>query len=248
MAVVGPSVEVATATEEGRAMAVEAPSVEKEAQGTEEEEALAGEAPFLEAATAMEEDPAMAVVGPSVEKEAQDMEEVKVLVGEGPSLEEEETQSLEVGIPALVVSAGLAVVGIALEGKGLIVEGAVNLGDTAPHMGLGNAALKEGALLGAGITGIRAVLVNESLLQPLEVKIDPEIQHIRKQEREQMKSLNNQFASLIDKFQALEEAKGRRCNELKSHQQEIEELGFVIQRRQCDLENVKKQHIEGEEC
>uniref|UniRef100_A0A8C3KTT8 Keratin 4 n=1 Tax=Calidris pygmaea TaxID=425635 RepID=A0A8C3KTT8_9CHAR len=47
--------------------------------------------------------------------------------------------------------------------------------------------------------GIRAVLVNESLLQPLEVKIDPEIQHIRKQEREQMKSLNNQFASLIDK-------------------------------------------------
>ncbi|XP_014811164.1 PREDICTED: keratin, type II cytoskeletal 1-like [Calidris pugnax] len=53
--------------------------------------------------------------------------------------------------------------------------------------------------------GIRAVLVNESLLQPLEVKIDPEIQHIRKQEREQMKSLNNQFASLIDKVQRLEQ-------------------------------------------
>ncbi|NWU50004.1 K2C5 protein, partial [Dromas ardeola] len=53
--------------------------------------------------------------------------------------------------------------------------------------------------------GIRAVLVNESLLQPLEVKIDPEIQHIRKQEREQMKSLNNQFASLIDKVQHLEQ-------------------------------------------
>ncbi|NXY73499.1 K2C8 protein, partial [Glareola pratincola] len=53
--------------------------------------------------------------------------------------------------------------------------------------------------------GIRAVLVNKSLLQPLEVKIDPEIQHIRKQEREQMKSLNNQFASLIDKVQHLEQ-------------------------------------------
>ncbi|XP_029892966.1 keratin, type II cytoskeletal-like [Aquila chrysaetos chrysaetos] len=43
------------------------------------------------------------------------------------------------------------------------------------------------------------------------------------------------------RFQELEEAKGRDCNELKSHQQEIEELSFVIQRRQCDLENVKKQ-------
>ncbi|XP_010299344.2 keratin, type II cytoskeletal 8-like [Balearica regulorum gibbericeps] len=53
--------------------------------------------------------------------------------------------------------------------------------------------------------GIRAVRVNESLLQPLDVKIDPEIQHIRKQEREQMKSLNNQFASLIDKVQHLEQ-------------------------------------------
>ncbi|NXN75402.1 K2C73 protein, partial [Himantopus himantopus] len=53
--------------------------------------------------------------------------------------------------------------------------------------------------------GIRAVHVNESLLQPLDVKIDPEIQHIRKQEREQMRSLNNQFASLIDKVQHLEQ-------------------------------------------
>ncbi|NXL00822.1 K2C8 protein, partial [Mesembrinibis cayennensis] len=53
--------------------------------------------------------------------------------------------------------------------------------------------------------GIREVHVNESLLQPLDVKIDPEIWHIRKQEREQMKSLNNQFASLIDKVQHLKQ-------------------------------------------
>ncbi|NWY54187.1 K2CO protein, partial [Chionis minor] len=53
--------------------------------------------------------------------------------------------------------------------------------------------------------GIRAVHVNESLLQPLHVKIDPKMQHIRKQESEQMKSLNNQFASLIDKVQYLEQ-------------------------------------------
>ena len=56
--------------------------------------------------------------------------------------------------------------------------------------------------------GICAVHVNKNLLQPLDVKIDPEIQHIRKQEREQMKSLNNQFASLIDKVRAETRLKG----------------------------------------
>lgn len=50
--------------------------------------------------------------------------------------------------------------------------------------------------------GIHVVHVNESLLQPLDVKIDPEMQHIRRQEREQLKSLNNQFACLIDKVRA----------------------------------------------
>ncbi|XP_010566829.1 PREDICTED: keratin, type II cytoskeletal 8-like [Haliaeetus leucocephalus] len=53
--------------------------------------------------------------------------------------------------------------------------------------------------------GICEVHVSESLLQPLDVKVDPEIQHIRKQDREQMKILNNQFASLIDKVQHLEQ-------------------------------------------
>ncbi|XP_052558793.1 keratin, type II cytoskeletal 1-like [Tympanuchus pallidicinctus] len=52
---------------------------------------------------------------------------------------------------------------------------------------------------------IRAVRVNENLLRPLDVKIDPEIQRIRRQEREQMRSLNNQFACLIDKVQHLEQ-------------------------------------------
>ncbi|XP_067170044.1 keratin, type II cytoskeletal 7-like [Apteryx mantelli] len=47
--------------------------------------------------------------------------------------------------------------------------------------------------------------INKNLLQPLCAKIDPEIQHIRMQEREQMKSLNNQFACFIDKVQHLEQ-------------------------------------------
>ncbi|XP_025903107.1 keratin, type II cytoskeletal-like [Nothoprocta perdicaria] len=43
------------------------------------------------------------------------------------------------------------------------------------------------------------------------------------------------------RHQELEEAKGRHYRELKSHQQEVEELSLVMQRRQCDLEDMKKQ-------
>ncbi|XP_011374165.1 keratin, type II cytoskeletal 1 [Pteropus vampyrus] len=53
--------------------------------------------------------------------------------------------------------------------------------------------------------GIQEVTINQSLLQPLNVEIDPEIQKIKSQEREQIKSLNNQFASFIDKVRFLEQ-------------------------------------------
>ncbi|KAL8163890.1 UNVERIFIED_CONTAM: hypothetical protein K2H54_040305 [Gekko kuhli] len=43
------------------------------------------------------------------------------------------------------------------------------------------------------------VRVNEHLLKPLSVRVDPKIQKIQIQEREQMKSLNTQFACFIDK-------------------------------------------------
>ena len=60
----------------------------------------------------------------------------------------------------MVVSVVLAMegmvleVGVALEGKGLMEEGAVELGDTAAAMELENAALKEGGLLSDGVTGL----------------------------------------------------------------------------------------------
>lgn len=49
---------------------------------------------------------------------------------------------------------------------------------------------------------ITAVTVNQSLLQPLNLEIDPSIQAIRTQEKEQIKTLNNRFASFIDKVRA----------------------------------------------
>lgn len=47
--------------------------------------------------------------------------------------------------------------------------------------------------------GIQEVTINQSLLQPLNVEIDPEIQKVKSREREQIKTLNNQFASFINK-------------------------------------------------
>lgn len=46
---------------------------------------------------------------------------------------------------------------------------------------------------------VTAVTVNKSLLAPLNLEIDPNVQAIRIQEKEQIKTLNNQFASFIDK-------------------------------------------------
>ncbi|NXD88839.1 K2C8 protein, partial [Halcyon senegalensis] len=57
---------------------------------------------------------------------------------------------------------------------------------------------------GAG-GGITAVSVNQSLLTPLNLEIDPSIQRVRKEEKEQIKTLNNKFASFIDKVRFLEQ-------------------------------------------
>ena len=55
---------------------------------------------------------------------------------------------------------------------------------------------------------ITAVQVNQSLLAPLNLEIDPNIQAVRTQEKEQIKTLNNRFASFIDKVSSCEKAVG----------------------------------------
>ncbi|XP_076872158.1 keratin, type II cytoskeletal 8-like [Brachyhypopomus gauderio] len=44
---------------------------------------------------------------------------------------------------------------------------------------------------------VTAVTVNKSLLEPLNLEVDPDIQGVRRQEKEQIKVLNNRFASFI---------------------------------------------------
>ncbi|ELK35315.1 Keratin, type II cytoskeletal 1b [Myotis davidii] len=53
--------------------------------------------------------------------------------------------------------------------------------------------------------GIQPVSINQSLLQPLDLEVDPEIHRVKTQEREQIKVLNNKFASFIDKVRFLEQ-------------------------------------------
>ncbi|KAM6993949.1 keratin, type II cytoskeletal cochleal [Passerculus sandwichensis] len=61
------------------------------------------------------------------------------------------------------------------------------------------------ALGGLSPGGIQEVTVNQSLLTPLNLEIDPTIQRVRKEEKEQIKTLNNKFASFIDKVRFLEQ-------------------------------------------
>ncbi|NXV24836.1 K2C8 protein, partial [Cepphus grylle] len=58
---------------------------------------------------------------------------------------------------------------------------------------------------GRGGPGIQPVQVDTTLLQPVHVEIDPQIQQVKNHEKEQIKTLNNQFASFIDKVRFLEQ-------------------------------------------
>ncbi|XP_076132949.1 keratin, type II cytoskeletal 8-like [Alosa pseudoharengus] len=77
-------------------------------------------------------------------------------------------------------------------------------------MGFGAGGAGFGLGMGGGGGGfvaptITAVTVNQSLLAPLNLAIDPNIQTVRTQEKEQIKTLNNRFASFIDKVRFLEQ-------------------------------------------
>ncbi|XP_061447846.1 keratin, type II cytoskeletal 8-like [Rhineura floridana] len=71
--------------------------------------------------------------------------------------------------------------------------------------GGGSASSFRGSSVGGGMGGITAVSVNKSLLAPLNLEIDPTIQQVRTKDKEEIKTLNNKFANLIDKVRFLEQ-------------------------------------------
>lgn len=89
-------------------------------------------------------------------------------------------------------------------GYGSRVGGGFGFGGASSGFGFSGGAGFGGGYGGAGFPvcppgGIQEVTVNQSLLTPLNLQIDPTIQRVRTEEREQIKTLNNKFASFIDK-------------------------------------------------
>ncbi|XP_042310473.1 keratin, type II cytoskeletal cochleal-like [Sceloporus undulatus] len=76
-----------------------------------------------------------------------------------------------------------------------------------PSLGYGMSSFgyRVGGVSGSCQAGIAPVTVNPHLLQPLNLDIDPNVQLVKQQEKEQLKTLNNKFASFIDKVRFLEQ-------------------------------------------
>ncbi|XP_069825375.1 keratin, type II cytoskeletal cochleal-like [Dendropsophus ebraccatus] len=106
-----------------------------------------------------------------------------------------------------------------------------------------------------GFGNITNVTINQSLLTPLNLEIDPNIQKVRAEEKEQIKTLNNKFASFIDKVRFLEqqnkmlETKWAFLQEQKTAESHIEPLfeSYITNlRRQLDSFVCEKSRLEGE--
>ncbi|XP_057557363.1 keratin, type II cuticular Hb4 [Hippopotamus amphibius kiboko] len=102
---------------------------------------------------------------------------------------------------------------------------------------------------------ITAVTVNQSLLTPLNLEIDPNAQRVKNDEKEQIKTLNNKFASFIDKVRFLEqqnkllETKWSFLQEQKSTRSNLEPLfeNYITNlRRQLDTANSDRARLEAE--
>ncbi|RVE72461.1 hypothetical protein OJAV_G00040160 [Oryzias javanicus] len=109
--------------------------------------------------------------------------------------------------------------------------------------------------MGSFVPPITAVHVNQSLLAPLNLEIDPNIQTVRTQEKEQIKSLNNRFASFIDKVRFLEqqnkmlETKWSLLQEQTTTRSNIDSMfeAYIANlRRQLDGLGNEKMKLEGE--
>ncbi|XP_056589023.1 keratin, type II cytoskeletal 8-like [Triplophysa dalaica] len=108
---------------------------------------------------------------------------------------------------------------------------------------------------GVGFPPITSVTINPSLLAPLNLEIDPNIQLVRTQEKDQIKNLNNRFASFIDKVRILEqqnkvlETKWTLVQEQTSSRSNIDtmfEAYIGNLRRQLDGLGNDKMKLEGE--
>uniref|UniRef100_A0A8C1V666 Si:dkey-222f2.1 n=1 Tax=Cyprinus carpio TaxID=7962 RepID=A0A8C1V666_CYPCA len=102
---------------------------------------------------------------------------------------------------------------------------------------------------------IASVSVNKSLLAPLNLEIDPNIQMVRTKEKEQIKSLNNRFATFIDKVRFLEQQNKMLETKFellqgqtpgRSNVEPMFEAYMANLRRQMDVVNNDRTKLDGE--
>uniref|UniRef100_A0A667X3C7 Si:dkey-222f2.1 n=1 Tax=Myripristis murdjan TaxID=586833 RepID=A0A667X3C7_9TELE len=102
---------------------------------------------------------------------------------------------------------------------------------------------------------LASLSVNKSLLAPLNLEIDPTLSMSRAHEKEQIKSLNNRFASFIDKVRFLEQQNKMLETKLellqgqgvgRSNVEPLFEAYMAGLRRQMDLVNNDKTKLDGE--
>uniref|UniRef100_A0A8C6FUI6 Keratin 76 n=1 Tax=Moschus moschiferus TaxID=68415 RepID=A0A8C6FUI6_MOSMO len=142
-----------------------------------------------------------------------------------------------------------------VRGMGSGYGGVGGFGGTSSFGGLGS----YGSSVCPG--GIQEVTINQSLLQPLNVEIDSQIGKVKAQEREQIKTLNNKFASFIDKVRFLEQQNKVLETKWDLLQQQTTGLGSSVGsrgleplfesyinclRRQLDSALAEKGNLEGE--
>ncbi|KAJ7317784.1 hypothetical protein JRQ81_003946 [Phrynocephalus forsythii] len=131
--------------------------------------------------------------------------------------------------------------------------GGLGFGGRVAHYGPGTGSGGPlGGFSNSRSDGIQGVRINESLLKPLRVGVDPKEQEIRNHEREEMKNLNNQFACLIDKV------RGNKCLLLpisfllysNRYEEEFKrrtnaENEFVLLKKDVDSISLNKTELEG---
>ncbi|XP_052017072.1 keratin, type II cuticular Hb4 [Apodemus sylvaticus] len=96
-------------------------------------------------------------------------------------------------------------VGLGFGAGGCLSYGFGGPGFGGPGFGGPGFGYRIGGIGGPSAPAITAVTVNQSLLTPLNLEIDPNAQRVKKDEKEQIKTLNNKFASFIDKVRFLEQ-------------------------------------------
>ncbi|XP_068455085.1 keratin, type II cytoskeletal 8-like [Clinocottus analis] len=140
-------------------------------------------------------------------------------------------------------------VGSSVAGGGFRAAGGFVAGGGSAHRGgggeFGYVAFGGGGggfgMGGGDVAPITAVTVNRSLLTPLNLEIDPDIQVVRTQEKEQIKTLNNRFASFIDKVRFLEQQNKMLETKWKLVQEQTSSRSNVDAMFEAYISNLRKQ-------